>query len=538
MSLHRPGFDILFRERGTFDWPGFGMWGGRDSLNRVVNLDMVHVFDQIGSSVLHIPRRVNARYLVVAGGGAQPGHIIEGNATLEPGQYMIQVGGIRKPSMFSSIVMEPRDVSVQKSIVPDVGYASNIDGYWKRYATGTTPGYYGGTTPGGSGSVGVVVIRYSMEDILKEYMKSLRVKALGASIPDDTIIRTIHALQSILTRPFKTEFGDIDTLLEIITNAYTKKVSEMERHRTRNEISSVIRTQIDALRYRTLRRTIVDAKAGLGLMHTWKELSSILEEEVLSMRSYSPSSNGTNLNNMKDMDKEATDAVGIIDWVREHMSTCPDIPEGSLVADGKDGAMYIYQANALRHVTFDTFRRLSDTRYTLYNGGILEPCQRRPSTSLIQQRTMRYVESPDDVTPIFEPAVFTIRHISSGKALTIRGHTIVLEQTTDPVHRVDQQWKLSGGGYIRSTHDLSLYLTPSPDCTGVIATRDAVTPWNIERLGDQTIQLKNPCGSYLSVDPVDHSIDMVPSSNDLTLWKAVYTKDSSGVVLQKKIKIF
>lgn len=539
MTFHRPGFDILFREQGPFDWPGVGIWGGRDSLNRMVNMDMVHVFDRVGTTILYVPRRVQIRYLVVAGGGAQPGHIVEGKATIDPGQYRIDVGGIRQNSSFSSIIAEATDVSVQKSNVPDMGYVSDIDGYWKQYGTGTTPMYYGGKTPGGSGSTGVVVIRYSVDDILKEYMKSLRAKAMVDTTRDDTILKRIHAIQSVLTPPARTDLGDIDTLIEKITELYTKKIAEMERHKKRNEQMSIIRTQIDAIRYRTLRRTLLDAKAGIGLMYTSKDISSILSEEIVSMRSsgdmkHTPMS----LSNRLDSNSEAISAMGIVEWIREHVRDCPNLVEGSLVVDGKDGKLYMYQANALRHVTFDTFRRLDDTRYTMYSSGALNACQRRSSTSVIQQRTMQYVEKPDDMTPIFEPAVFTIRHVSSGKALTIRGHDITLESPTDPVPRVDQQWKLSGGGFIRSTHDLSLYLTPSPDCTGVMTTREAVTPWNIERLGDQTIQLKNPCGSYMSVDPIDQNIDMVPSSSDLTLWKAVYTKASSGVVLEKNVKIF
>jgi hypothetical protein len=81
-------------------------------------------------------------------------------------------------------------------------------------------------------------------------------------------------------------------------------------------------------------------------------------------------------------------------------------------------------------------------------------------------------------------------------------------------------------------------MTPSPNCDGIVSTRDPVAPWVIERRGNAVIEIKNACGSYVSVDPIDREIDMVPSSSNMTMWTTTYTKASPAATLKKNIKIF
>lgn len=520
MSLHRPGFDIVFRTKGYFDWgDGFGMWGGKDSTNRMVGLNMIHVFDTPGPSMLTIPRRMKVRYLVVAGGGIRPGHVVEGTATLNPGQYAIEVGDRRQQSRLSTVIADPRDVSVQtSSITPVMGHDSNIDGRWTRYATETTPTEYGGVTRGGTGTPGCVIIRYSVQDILNEYIETLRRRAMAqSSTHNDDVVRRIHAIQSVMTPPYRVDLGPIDELIRMAETLYTSSVSkidEMSRQGLDIEARSI---QRDAQQYRAIRQTLVDAKDGVGLMYHPQDLIRLLKE--------------------RQVDDDIT-------YLENLESTCPEhLVEGHLVVDGKDGTLYMFQANALRHIPFDMFRRMSDTRYTMFPEGYLDSCQRRPSTSIIPQRTLTTTEILDDQTPIFEPALFTITHQLSKKALTRRGFEIKAESIANvPTEAKHQQWKISGGGYIQSAsggpHEKGTYLSPLPDCTGVIGTTDPAAPWNIIRLGNATLELQLPCGSYLTVDPVDHVVTTVPSSSDLTRWTIAYTGPTSGYIAEKNVKIF
>ena len=141
----------------------------------------------------------------------------------------------------------------------------------------------------------------------------------------------------------------------------------------------------------------------------------------------------------------------------------------------------------------------------------------------------------DDQTPVFEPALFTITHKLSKHALTRRGYDV----TVEPLHSsINQQWKLSGGGYIQSGDNDHVYMSPTPDCTGAFGTTDPAAPWIITRLGDATIEIRTPCGTYLSVDPLEKTLVTVSTSSDLTHWNMVYTRPTSSYAVEKSVKIF
>lgn len=531
MSLHRPGFDILFRERGFFDWPGFGRWGGQDASNHMVNLDMVHVFETPGSSVLSIPKKVNARYLVVSGGGAQPGTVVERTSVLYPGEYVIEVGTQGQRSRVSGVIAEPRDDTSIPSVPGNIGHESDIEGTWNLYATGSSQTVYGGKTHGGSRLPGVVIVRYSIKDLLNEYLDQM----VRMDTIDESTRRRVHAIQSVMSPPANTQIDEIDTLVDMLTNAYMQKVSSIQH----GDGTPVSRPQlhIEARRYRMIRRTVLDVLDGSGCMYTPQNLIALLREQLIGHGSTQSVSSPNMKRHVPGRSGEDMDlALTLVDHVSRYIESCPKLPEGRLVADGKDGRLYIFQADALRHIPFDTFRQMDDTRYTLFPAGFLDACQKRPSTSLIQQRTLTTVEAPDTITPIFEPALFTVSHTSSGLAFTVRGRQIVLEPHN--VSSPNQQWRLSGGGFIRSASESEIYMTPSPNCDGIVSTRDPVAPWVIERRGNAVIEIKNACGSYVSVDPIDREIDMVPSSSNMTMWTTTYTKASPAATLKKNIKIF
>jgi len=530
MSLHRPGFDILFREQGFFDWGGFGRWGGQDASNHMVNLDMVHIFKTPGSSILSLPRKVNARYLIVSGGGAQPGGVVERSSILQPGEYVIGVGAHGQASRVSNMIAKPRDVNKPAAFI-DLGHESDIEGTWNLYAIESSKTIYGGKTYGGSRSPGIVIVRYSIKDLLNEYLDLL----IRTDSIDESSRRRVHAIQSVMTPPANIHNDELQTLVESLTSAYMQKVSSLQRDTS----TSVPHPQhhIEARRYRMIRRTILDFLDGIGVMYTPQNLIALLFEQLIGHESTQSVSSP----NMKRRDpgrpgEDMDITMSLIEDVSRYTDSCPKLPEGRLLADGKDGRLYIFQANALRHIPFDTFRQLDDTRYTLFPAGFLNACQRRPTTSLIQQRTLITVEDPETITPIFEPALFTISHTSSGMAFTVHGRRIMLEPHN--VSSPNQQWRISGGGYIRSASESEIYMTPSPNCDGISSTRDPVAPWIIERRGNAVIEIKNECGSYVSVDPIEREIVMIPSSSVMTMWTTTFTKASPGATLKKNINFF
>jgi len=370
-----------------------------------------------------------------------------------------------------------------------------------------------------------------VKEMLRESMSRIR----SQNIVDEQTRRIVHAMQSVMTPPARTRIDEFDHLIERVTEAY------MEKARGANGNPQ---KYLEARRYRMIRRTLLDAQEGHGNMYTPKRMIELIREQLIAHArpQSAPSPNmkqpdvQTQGKPLTQSDKEITTALSLIEHITQHVESCPKLPEGNLLVDGKDGTLYIFQAQALRRIPFDTFRQIDDTRYTMFPAGFLDACQRRPTTSLIEQRTLTTVEAPDTVTPIFEPALFTISHIPSKMAFTVRGRQIVLEP--HDTSKKEQQWRISGGGFIRSASDTEVYMTPGPDCDGIVSTRDPVTPWVIERRGNAVIELKNPCGSYVSVDPLEGQIDMVPSSGDMSMWTMTFTEATPGVTLKKNIKIF
>lgn len=506
MSLHRPGFSDLFRRQGRLELDTIGSYGGSTCTNTIVNGEVIHTFNTSGDVI--VPEPIRVRYVIVSGGGIAPGNVIEGMADLRPGRYVIEVGGPGTPSRFSTIVVGPNESKVPEN-APGHGHESTIDGSWKQYAAGSGGTYKTYPSPGSPGRPGIVIIRYSIRDWLTRALNNLRSIAMKTK-NNDAAVRKIHAIQSTLSPPPAISTEDWDRVLEVIEPLYTRKLEEMHVFTQRNDAVRAHQRKLDAMMYRMIRKTYLDAKSGNGIPYSDTVLMTLFK-----------------------IDDDPEHVLDIKDYLRDR--TCPELVEGKFVVDGADGTVYMYQMNGLRRIPFDWFRTLEDTTYVMYPEGRLDRCQKLPTSSIIEQRSMKTIEVPDPVDPIFEPAGFAIVHVQSGLALTMSGYDVVAR----PLSGLDrnQVWQVSGGGFIRSMNNEQRYMTPDPMCQGVITTRDPTQTWNMIRMGDAVIELRHSCGLSVSVDPVSRLVNLSQPS-DATQWRLNMLGSADAYDTKKTVEIF
>lgn len=203
---------------------------------------------------------------------------------------------------------------------------------------------------------------------------------------------------------------------------------------------------------------------------------------------------------------EMTTLKAQYDALVEQASTCPTIPEGAIVVDGKDGQLYKYEMAALRPMSSDTYRALGSPGYTTFPSGQLDKCPRGP---VVVIQTMAPT-TPPPATPTnseqtFPGTLYILIHASSWtesaelKVLASRFGGATIEPFQ--YKALEQVFVINNNGYIRNLEGQGPYLGSHDDCLAPIMVQETPkTGWKIQKSGDSKYgyRLVSSCGSSLS----------------------------------------
>lgn len=489
--LHRPGFNTLFRAKGTIVIDGKA-FGGTTARNMLLDTDIVHVFDKPGNDTFILPFATEVRYAVIAGGGAQPGRYIEGITPLAAGHYAIEVGGIKRQSRFDRVLAEPNAASVQQSKWPTDGQGSAILGIDTAFAPGTTAFFATTTNYGGTMTSGAVIVRYSVLDLLQTLSEH-----------PSTDVR--EAARSLLEKPARLYTTNIR--IEHDELAEHMRAKENQRGKAMRlglaEVSMYCKSELDALARR--RSTLGHVLAGDAGWRPFTPGESArfasdrlkrVETMQMTVRSLNvPPAVSDELDGMLERDARTAMAAmrrHVTDQQRGWNATKGvTFSDGECVVDGANGEVYLWRRDALRHVPFDVWATSRRT-YTLFPTGELDHVSKASS---IPDRV-------ETVAPTTTPAPtesresFRLVHIGTGRAIRLGRHAPEAITAESDANDPRQRFVLERG-YLRAAK-ARRYLSPTSDC-GVTVTMDPHEVFTIERHGD-TVLLGMPCGTYLSID--------------------------------------
>ena len=185
-------------------------------------------------------------------------------------------------------------------------------------------------------------------------------------------------------------------------------------------------------------------------------------------------------------------------------STCPTIPDGTIVIDAKDGQLYKYDMAQLRPMSNDTYRTLGSPAYTTYPAGSLDKCPRGPVYT-VQTLTEPPVTTPPSGPPVFDGTLYILVH---GKSWTEHGELKVVATrfggaTIESFKFKDlaQVFVINNDGFIRNLADRGLYLTSKTGCLATGATVDVPDAgWTFKKSAGSKYAygLVSKCGSALS----------------------------------------
>lgn len=302
---------------------------------------------------------------------------------------------------------------------------------------------------------------------------------------------------------------------------------------------------------RALRRQLESAQKELGdardtittLQSEQQHLMGLYQdkiEELLAARTAIQNLEDTNSEQLAAFQKRETDLLADIERVRAQYAeasaevkqlaadletqkseyetlrtSCPIIPEGTVVLDGDTGQLYRQDNKTLRPMSPETWRSLGSQQYTVYKGYMLQNCE-KGDPIMIEPTTP--APEPETTTPApvsWDPTLYAIIHrdtyMNDEKlhVLTARFGSVSLEPYTQ--RDLAQVFLISTDGRLRNASGSGPYLEHTEGCL-MPALRDESTNdgvWTITSTGEAyTNTLVSACGAALHANEGSTAVDL------------------------------